>query len=134
MVPGRHAGAAERSFFSRSRVLGAREFRTAMTLAETLVSVWQQVLVDDRKTVELDGRIWSVGHTRSRGLRTLDFEYAAHSITGIEQNPDTASKWAAMARQGQRVVQFSCRGRYFANVAEEKLLRYSAWGALQLPD
>lgn len=108
--------------------------RIDMTLAETLVSVWQQALVDGRKTVELDGVAWAVGHTRSRRLRTVDFEYAGHHITGIEQNPDTASKWAAMAREGKRVMQFSCSGRYFANVAEGKLLRYSAWGALDLPD
>jgi hypothetical protein len=105
-----------------------------MTLAETLVSVWQQVLADDRRSVELDSRTLPVGQTRSRRLRTVDFEYAGHRITGIEQNPDTASKWAALARQGQRVMQFSCDGRYFANVAECKLLRYSAWAALELPD
>ena len=105
-----------------------------MTLAETLVSVWQQALADERKTVELDSRVYSVGQTRSRRLRTVDFEHEGHRITGIEQNPDTASKWAAMARQGQRVMQFSCGGRYFANVAEAKLLRYAAWAALELPE
>ena len=105
-----------------------------MTLAETLVSVWQQALVDKRSSVELDGSPRAIGRTRSRGLRTIDFEYAGHRITGIEQNPDTRSKWAAMAQEGKRVMQFSCGGRYFANVAEGKLLRYSAWSALELPD
>jgi hypothetical protein len=105
-----------------------------MTLAETLVSVWQQSLVEGRPTVELDAGTYSVGQTRSRRLRTMDFDYAGQRITGIEQNPDTASKWAALARQGQRVMQFSCGGRYFANVAEGKLLRYAAWAALELPE
>jgi len=104
-----------------------------MSLAETLVSVWQQTLVEERKAVELDGRSYSVGQTRSRRLRTVDFEYAEHHITGIEQNPETASKWAALARQGQRVMRFSSEGRYFANIAEGELLRYSAWAALGLP-
>jgi hypothetical protein len=105
-----------------------------MTLAETLVSLWQQALVDGCRTAELDGRSYSIGQTRSRRLRTIDFEYAGRHITGIEQNPDTASKWAALARQGQRVMQFSCEGRYFANVAENQLLRYGAWAALDLPE
>jgi hypothetical protein len=105
-----------------------------MTLAETLVSVWQQVLPQQKKIVDLDGRSWPVGRTRSRRLRTVDFEYAGHRLTGIEQNPATASKWAVLARQGQRVMQFSSSGRYFANVAEGKLLRYGAWAVLELPD
>lgn len=105
-----------------------------MTLAETLVSVWQQSLVENRKATELEGQSRPVGQTRSRRLRTVEFDYAGRRITGIEQNPHTASKWAALAREGRRVMQFSCAGRYFANVAEGKLLRYSAWTALELPD
>jgi hypothetical protein len=104
-----------------------------MNLGETLVSVWQQALAQDSPAVEVDGVRGRVGRTRSRRLRTIDFEYEGHHITGIEQNPDTGSQWAVLARQGQRVMQFSCRGRYFANVAEGKLVRYPAWAALQLP-
>jgi hypothetical protein len=105
-----------------------------MTLGESLVSVWKQVLVDDAPEVELGGRRCRVGRTRARGLRTVDFDYEGRSLTAIEQNPETASRWAAMARQGKRVMQFSIGGRrYFANVAEGKLMRYSAWAALELP-
>jgi len=77
---------------------------------------------------------YRVTRTRSRGLRVVDFEYAGRRLTGIEQNPDTASKWAALARQGQGVMQFSMGGRYFAVVAEGKLTRYPAWAALDLPE
>jgi hypothetical protein len=105
-----------------------------MNLDETLVSVWQQVLVEDSRMVELGGRLYRVTRTRSRGLRAVEFECEAHSITGIEQNPDTGSRWAALARTGQRVMQFSLDRRYFANVAEGKLLRYPAWVALGLPE
>jgi hypothetical protein len=105
-----------------------------MNLGETLVSVWQQVLVEDARMVELSGRLYRVTRTKSRGLRAVDFGYEGHWITGIEQNPDTGSRWAVLARQGQRVMQFSLNRRYFANVAEGKLLRYPAWAALGLPD
>jgi hypothetical protein len=105
-----------------------------MTLAETLISVWQQALVDEAGTVEIAARPYRVTRTRSRGLRAVDFECAGRRLSGIEQNSETASKWAALARQGQRVMQFSMAGRYFAVVAEGKLTRYPAWAALDLPE
>lgn len=105
-----------------------------MTLAETLLSVWQQALVQEGPLVVLDGQRYPVRHTRKRGLRIVDFSYGGHPITGIEQNPETKSRWASLARQGQRVMQFSSGHRYFANVAEGGLLQYPAWAALALPE
>jgi hypothetical protein len=105
-----------------------------MNLCETLVSVWQQALVEQARLVELGGRSYRITRTKSRGLRAVEFEYEGHQISGIEQNPDTGSRWAALARQGERVMQFSLNRRYFANVAEGKLLRYPAWAALGLPE
>lgn len=105
-----------------------------MTLAQTLISVWQQVLAEGTKSVELEGQRCAVGHTRSKKLRTVDFYFGAHRLTGIEQNPQTGSRWAALARQGKRILQFSCEGRYFANVVEGRLTRYPAWKDLDLPD
>jgi hypothetical protein len=107
---------------------------TNMTLAETLLSVWQQVLVEESSVVALDGQRYTVGRTRGRDLRLVDFSYGGHPVTGIEQNPETKSRWASLAQQGQRVMQFSSGRRYFANVAEGRLVRYSAWTALALPD
>ena len=105
-----------------------------MTLGETLVSVWQQALADESATVTLESGAYGATRTRSRGLRIVEFEYEGRQLTGIEQNPETASKWAALARQCQRVMQLSAGGRYFANVAEGRLTRYSAWSALELPE
>jgi hypothetical protein len=105
-----------------------------MSLGEALVSVWQQALVEQASVVELGGRSHRVTRTRSRGLRAVEFEYGGHRISGIEQNPDTGSRWAALAREGARVMQFSLNRRYFANVAEGKLLRYPACAALGLPE
>ncbi len=105
-----------------------------MTLAQTLISVWQHVLAEGKVSVEVDGRSYRVGRTRSRKLRTVDFLFGVAQLTGIEQNPQTASRWAAMARKGKRIMQFSCEGRYFANVVEGQLTRYPAWKDLDLPD
>jgi hypothetical protein len=105
-----------------------------MTLAEALLSVWQQTLVQEAPVVVLDEQRYAVRRTRERGLRIVDFRHGGRPITGIEQNPETRSRWASLARQGQRVMQFSSGRRYFANVAEGRLLRYPAWNALGLPE
>ena len=87
-------------------------------LAETLISVWRQVLVEGQETVKLGGRNFPVGKTGRSRLRVVNFEYEGQKLVGIEQNPNTASRWAAMARQGSRIMQFSLAGRYIANVAD----------------
>lgn len=106
----------------------------SMTLGETLISVWQQALVEGKAEVELDTEVYPVGHTRAKGLRTVAFEFGPHQLEGIEQNPETGSRWAELARQGKRIMQFSVGRRYFANVCDGKLLRYPAWRALDLPE
>jgi len=118
----------------RSRADGVAGIASLMNLGETLVSIWQQALVEEGRVVEFGGRSYRVTRTKSRGLRAVEFEYEGHRVSGIEQNPDTGSRWAALARQGQRVMQFSLNRRYFANVADGKLLRYPAWAALSLPE
>ena len=105
-----------------------------MTLADTLISVWQQALVEGKSTVELEGKTYSVGSTRAKRLRTVRFDYTGYRLDGIEQNPATTSQWAALAREGKRVMQFSCQNRYVANVCEGHLTRYPAWNTLRLPE
>ena len=46
-------------------------------------------------------------------------------IRGVEQNQDTKSRWAAMARDGKKVMHFLHEGRYVANVADGKVTFYS---------
>ena len=105
-----------------------------MTLGDALISAWQQALGEGRDEVELEGKTYRVAVLRSKGLRVVEFEFGPHAIVGIEQNPKTASRWAELARQGNRIMQFRCNGRYVANVCEGKLLRYPAWNALELPE
>jgi hypothetical protein len=105
-----------------------------MTLGETLISVWQQALADGRETVALGHESYPVTVFRAKKLRSVEFSYDDLRIIGIEQNPATSSHWAALARDGNRIMQFRCKGRYVANVCEGKLKRYPSWTTLTLPD
>lgn len=95
-----------------------------MTLEQALVAVWRQALVENANLVELEARRFSVRRTQRRRLRQVDFEYAGEPLRGIEQNPETKSRWAKMARAGKKVMQFTSGGRYLANVAEGKVTFY----------
>jgi hypothetical protein len=64
----------------------------------------------------------------------VEFDFGSNRLVGIEQNPKTTSRWAELAREGNRIMQYRCKGRYVANVCEGKLLRYPAWKALELPE
>ncbi len=105
-----------------------------MTLGETLIEVWRQTLVEGRTRVELADKSHPVTTTRARKLRAVRFEYDSFQIDGIEQNPETGSRWALLAREGKRIMQFSCERRYIGNVSEGQLTRYPAWHGLGLPE
>lgn len=95
-----------------------------MTLEEALVSVWRQALEENTNLVELAGRRFPVRRTERRRLRQVDFEFQGQALRGIEQNPDTRSRWAQKAREGARVMQFTSGGRYVANVADGEVTLY----------
>lgn len=103
-------------------------------LGTLLLEVWRQVFEEHRTAVEVSGEIHPVGRTRGRRLRLVTLRFGGRTIEGIEQNPEKSSRWAELAQQGKRIMQFSCDHRYFANVAEGKLTRYPAWRSLGLPD
>jgi hypothetical protein len=58
-------------------------------------------------------------------LRQVDFQFDDKEVRGLEQNPDTKSRWAARAREGKKVMQFLVEGRYVANVTDGKVNFYS---------
>ncbi len=105
-----------------------------MTTGDALVDVWRQVLEESQDTVELDGESYRVKTAKGKGLRIVSFRAGSHGFDGIEQNPRTSSRWAELAREGKRIMQFSVNRRYVANVCEGKLLRYPAWKSLELPE
>ena len=67
---------------------------------------------------------YPVRRTPKHGLRQVDFVFDGTEIRGLEQNPDTKSRWAQMARSGKKVMQFLSEGRYVANVVEGKVTLY----------
>ena len=91
---------------------------------QTLVEVWRQALVENASVVELDGKQYSVRITPRKGLRQVDFIFEGNEIRGLEQNRDTKSHWAMLARSGKKVMQFLSEGRYVANVVDGKVTLY----------
>lgn len=94
------------------------------TLEDAMLSVWRQALVENAKTVELGGETVPVRQTARRHLRQVDFKFEGEEFRGLEQNPETKSRWAQLAREGKRVMQFLSGGRYVANVVEGKCMFY----------
>jgi hypothetical protein len=96
----------------------------SLSFDETLIEVWRHGLVDRADEVVLGNEKYKVRSTSKRSLREIDFVFAGKDIRGIEQNPATKSSWAAMARQGNKVMQFTSDGRYVANVTDGKVTIY----------
>lgn len=93
-------------------------------LGQILIDVWRQSLVDGAKYVQIAGEKYPVRETTRRRLKQVDFRFEDHDLRGLEQNPDTKSKWAAMARHGKKVMQFLDSGRYVAVVVDGKMKTY----------
>ena len=95
-----------------------------MTFEEALISVWRQALADGSSSVEVDGEKYTVRSTAKRKLKQIDFVFDGQEIRGLEQNPDTKSRWAKMAREGKKVMQFLEGGTYVAVVVDGKVHNY----------
>jgi hypothetical protein len=95
-----------------------------LTFEQTLINVWRQALVENAKAVELGSERYPVRSTPKRGLRQVDFVFEGNEIRGLEQNPQTKSRWAQMARSGKKVMQFISGGRYVANVVDGQVTHY----------
>lgn len=95
-----------------------------MSFEETLREVWRQTLLENAKTVALGAERFPVLRTSKRKLRQVDFRFEGQEIRGLEQNPDTESRWAAMARQGKKVMQFLVGGHYAAVVVDGDVKLY----------
>jgi len=91
---------------------------------EALTAVWRQALVEANRTVELEGQSYPVRRTPRRGLIQIDFVFQGRKIRALEQNPETKSSWAQLARTSKKVMQFLEAGRYIANVADGRVTLY----------
>jgi hypothetical protein len=101
-----------------------------VSLEQALLEVWRQTLVKNAKVVELGTERYPVRLTSKRRLREVDFVFDGNAIRGLEQNPDTKSRWAQMARAGKKVMQFLSAGRYVANVVDGKVNLYGRRGGM----
>jgi len=95
-----------------------------MNLSDALISVWRQSLVHDANAVQLEDTKYPVKRTSRNRLRQVDFEFDGLELRGLEQNPETKSRWAQLAREGKKVMQFLNAGRYVANVVDGKATIY----------
>ena len=96
------------------------------TFKETLIGVWRQVMEEGKTVVELEKQSCPVTRTRGQRLRQVRFRVDDHWLLGIEQNPKKASRWAQLARQGKRVMQFieERPRRYVAVVVDGRVTLY----------
>jgi hypothetical protein len=99
---------------------------TASALDDALISVWRQALVEQKKIITVGNSTFSVRRTAKQHLAQIDFEVDGVEFRALEQNPQTKSRWAKMAREGARVMQFLRAGRYVSVVADGVLKRYSS--------
>ena len=91
---------------------------------QCIISVWNQSLVESAKIVKVGGDSYSVRRTAKSKLAQVDFEFQGEPIRGLEQNPKTQSRWAQIARKGEKVMQFLQGGRYVAVVYGGKIFTY----------
>ena len=83
-------------------------------------------MVDETRIVTLKDETYPVRRTARSQLREVDLIFDHVSFRGVEQNPNTRSRWAQLAREGKKVMQFLSAGRYVANVVEGKATVYQA--------
>jgi hypothetical protein len=96
----------------------------AMSLEDALISVWRQVMEENAAAVSLNGESYPVRRTTRSKLREVDFKFQGAALRGVEQNASTHSRWAELARQGKKVMQFLADGRYVAVVVDGKVILY----------
>lgn len=98
---------------------------TDSALDDAFLSVWRQTLIEQKKIVKVGEATFSVRRTSKNRLAQVDFELRGFQFRGLEQNPNTTSRWAKMARDGARVMQFLRAGRYIGVVADGVLKHYA---------
>ena len=94
-------------------------------LSTVLIDIWRQALVEKADTVRLGSESYKVTQSKAKRLRQVEFVFAGKTIIGIQQNPNTKSRWAQEARAGKKVMQFIQDGRYIAVVADGKVTLYA---------
>ncbi|HSY31326.1 MAG TPA: hypothetical protein VLA42_05005 [Verrucomicrobiae bacterium] len=92
---------------------------------DAFLSVWRQALLEQKKIITVGDTTFSVHRTTKQRLAQIDFELDGVEFRALEQNPQTKSRWAKMAREGAKVMQFLQAGRYVGVVADGVLKHYA---------
>src|ERR1700722_11795455 len=96
----------------------------AQTLEEVLFWGWRQALAEPARAVTVGGMSFPVRKTSRSRLHEVDFHFEDRELRGLEQNPKTTSRWARLAREGKKVMQFLSAGRYIAVVVDGRVQFY----------
>jgi hypothetical protein len=99
---------------------------TSSAIDDAFLSVWRQALIEQKKIITVGDSTFSVRRTAKQHLAQIDFELDRVEFRALEQNPQTKSRWAKMAREGAKVMQFLRAGRYVGVVADGVLKHYSS--------
>ena len=97
-----------------------------MIFEEAILTIYQQALVENLKMVTLGEETYSVRTTAKQKLKQVDFRFEGRELRGLEQNPNTKSRWAKMAREGKKTMQFLEGGKYVAVAVNGKVYLYAA--------
>ena len=89
------------------------------SLEDALLNVYRQSLVENKKTVTLEDKTFPVRSTAKRKLKQIDFQFEGRDVQGLEQNPDTKSRWANIRDRKERCSSWS--GESVAVVADGKV-------------
>jgi len=60
-----------------------------ISLEDTLLNVWRQSLLENKRTVTLEVESFPVRSTAKRKLKQIDFQFDGKDLRGLEQNPNT---------------------------------------------
>ncbi|MGE5185196.1 MAG: serine/threonine-protein kinase [Acidobacteriota bacterium] len=82
----------------------ARHGGEAQLDRDRMRAIAERLLTSD--SIDVDGHRYRVTRVGTGQLRTAKFILGGHKYEAIEQNPETASHWADLARQGHHVVHF----------------------------
>ena len=99
---------------------------SSSAIDDAFISVWRQALVEQKKIVSVGGATFPVRRTSKNRLAQIDFQVEGIGFRGLEQNPQTKSRWAKIAREGAEVMQFLRAGRYVGVVVDGVLKHYSS--------
>ena len=86
----------------------------AENLKEKALTAYDGIF-NDKETIEIDGNTYHLDHTSRKGLRLFKIDGYSY----LEQNPETGSNWAQMAREGHQIMWVLKGRRYLAQVRDD---------------